>query len=58
MKADAKTEAAVMSVVKQGLEAFTRRDVEGLMAFDKVDFFGDERVHNTEKLSKISCDTI
>jgi len=52
MKADSRTEAAIMSVVRQGLEAFARRDVEGLMAFDEVDSLGAERIHNVEKLSK------
>jgi hypothetical protein len=58
MKADPKTEVAIMSVVKQGLEAFDRRDAKGLMALDEVDFFGGERVHNIEKLSKTSYNTI
>jgi len=30
MKAGPKTEAVIISVVKQGLEAFNRRDVKGL----------------------------
>jgi hypothetical protein len=58
MKAAPETEAAIMSVVKQGLEAFNRRDAKGLTALDEVDFFGGERVHNIEKLSKTSYNTI
>jgi len=58
MKAGPKTEAVLMSVVKQGLEAFNRRDVKGLMALNEVDFFGGERVHNIEKLPKTSYNTI
>ena len=33
MKADPKTEAAVMSVVKRWFEAFAKRDIDGVMAF-------------------------
>lgn len=33
MKADAKTEAEVMSVVKQCFEAFARRDIDAMLAF-------------------------
>ena len=33
MKADPKTEAAVMNVVKQGFEAFTKRDLDAVLAF-------------------------
>ena len=33
MRADSKTEAAVVNVVKQGLEAFTKRDLDAVLAF-------------------------
>ena len=33
MRADPKTEAAVMNVVKQGFEAFTKRDLDAVLAF-------------------------
>ena len=58
MKTDPKTEAAIMSVAKQGLEAFSGRDAKGLMTLDEVDFFRCERVHNIGKLSETSYNTI
>jgi uncharacterized protein (TIGR02246 family) len=33
MRADPKTEAAVINVVKQGFEAFTKRDLDAVLAF-------------------------
>ena len=33
MRADPKTEAAVMSIVQQSLEAFVKRDIDSLLAF-------------------------
>jgi uncharacterized protein (TIGR02246 family) len=33
MRADPKTEAAVVNVVKQSLEAFTKRDLDAVLAF-------------------------
>jgi uncharacterized protein (TIGR02246 family) len=33
MRADPKTEAAVVNIVKQGFEAFTKRDLEAVLAF-------------------------
>ena len=33
MRADPKTEAAVMNIVKQGFEAFTKRDLDAVLAF-------------------------
>ena len=33
MRADPKTEAAVVNVVKQGIEAFTRKDLDAVMTF-------------------------
>jgi len=33
MRADPKTEAAVVNVVKQGFEAFTKRDLDAVLAF-------------------------
>jgi hypothetical protein len=33
MRADPTTEAAVVNVVKQGLEAFTKRDLDAVLAF-------------------------
>jgi len=33
MRADPKTEAAVVNIVKQGLEAFTKKDLDALLAF-------------------------
>ena len=33
MRADPKTEAAVVNIVKQGFEAFTKRDLDAVLAF-------------------------
>ena len=33
MRADPKTEAAVVNIVKQGFEAFTKRDLDAVIAF-------------------------
>jgi uncharacterized protein (TIGR02246 family) len=33
MRADPKTEAEVVNIVKQGLEAFTKRDLDAVLAF-------------------------
>ena len=33
MRADPKTEAAVVSIVKEGFEAFTKRDLDAVLAF-------------------------
>jgi uncharacterized protein (TIGR02246 family) len=33
MRADPKTEAAVVNIVEQGLEAFTKRDLDAVLAF-------------------------
>jgi len=33
MRADPKTEAAVVNIVKQGFEAFTKKDLAAVLAF-------------------------
>ena len=37
MRADSKTEAAVVNIVKQGFEAFTKKDLDAVLAFFALD---------------------
>jgi uncharacterized protein (TIGR02246 family) len=60
MRADPMTEAAVVNVVKQSLEAFTKRDLDALLAFFAPDpdviiigTGGDEKGIGLTEISKI-----